>query len=89
MLALAAALESHSEHPLASSVLDFAQNTLVPKQEDEDGSPQQASAAGEGGGTLSPSSSPGKSSGRNRNTREWLRTAKDVEIRQGWPLTAA
>lgn len=93
LLALTAALEAHSEHPLAGSVLDYAESRLDPqeRQGDEQGPDGLEASTSEtswlqGGETemlVLPRQSPHSSPVKAKRRTAWLRTAKDVEPKQG------
>ena len=89
LLALTAALESQSEHPLAGSVLDFAQSRLAPLADEADPEELQPAASDASSPVketemllLSPSS-PSRLHRKQPRRTDWLRSAKDVESRQG------
>lgn len=93
MLAVTAALESHSEHPLASSVLDFAESVISPadREEDQQDAEMEASVSetswlkSENEMLVLASRGPGVVSDSDRSKRRtaWLRPAKDVEPKAG------
>ena len=89
LLALTAALESQSEHPLAGSVLDFAQSRLAPLADEADPEALQTAASDASSPVketemllLSPCS-PSRLRRKQLRRTDWLRAAKDVESRQG------
>ena len=89
LLALTAALESQSEHPLAGSVLDFAQSRLAPLADEADAEELQPAASDASSPIketemllLSPCS-PSRLRRKQPRRTDWLRSAKDVESRQG------
>lgn len=89
LLALAAALEAHSEHPLAGSVLDFAESRLVPQEAQQEPEALEASTSEtswlKGGETeMLPLPKKGLCSPvKPKRQTAWLRPAKDVEPKQG------
>lgn len=92
LLALTAALESQSEHPLANSVLDFAESVISPadREAEEEEAEMEVSTSEtswlKGGETemlvLAPKVVT-NSSERSKRRTAWLRPAKDVEPKAG------
>ncbi len=95
LLALTAALESNSEHPLASSVLNFAESVISAEDMEDDrqeAAEREASTSEtswlKGGETemlvLAPKGNgPLSSSEKGKRRTAWLRPAKDVESKAG------
>ena len=93
LLAVTAALESHSEHPLASSVLDFAESVISPAERDADQQDLEMEASTSETSWLKGDTEmvvlvpkgpgPNKSLERSKRRTSWLRPAKDVEPKAG------
>lgn len=79
---LAAAVEAHSEHPLAAAVLNYAAACLGVDQKQEEAEP------GKAGGRLGKPERAEGAPGRVRDV-SWVRPASDVEVFPGTPSPAS
>lgn len=98
LMALASALESSSEHPLAGAVLDFAESIISPPEphpsrtfskglDNSEVLPiELRSKGGETELLLMSPRSPKKRNSPSKSQRrtDWLRNSKDVEPKPGW-----